>query len=631
MKGREIQARRRFTFWVVGVFSFPLSKREIGFCVSNGLLYFLPAGPSLSGFMSYSSSISKECQRVLDLMNRAAGGDLLSRVNVDALSEQFLNGGSLVDWILDHAEIGERDFGASLAGEFGLKWLDNPVFDEANADVLRSVCAPPVAIKHRVLPLVVEYAEGSDQPLSLQLAHYDPLSTLDRQIVKRMVRCPVQWVLSPRARVIAGLQKLYGVGGDIFDDLLASRDWEEGDFEFKEEVNVIDDDDEEASVVRFVNQILSEALKQEATDIHVEPVSNDLRVRFRVDGGLRRIPVPENILALQSSVIARLKLMAGLDIAEKRKPQDGRIALQVNGKPIDTRVATIPGIEGESISLRLLGQQQFDIENLGMSESLRKDIDYILARPNGIVLVTGPTGCGKSTSLFCFLSELNSEDRKIVTIEDPVENRLEGALQIAVKPEIDLTFASGLRSILRGDPNVIMVGEIRDLETAEIAIQAALTGHLVFSTLHTNDSIGGITRLIDMRVEPFLIAASVRAFIAQRLVRKLCRECCLPGDYKEEFLRSVGFPVRDVEGIFQANPDGCDACGHTGYRGRTAIYELFRVTDKVQELIVAGANKQELQRQGLVDGFASLREYGWDKVREGVTTIEEVVSSTELG
>ena len=465
----------------------------------------------------------------------------------------------------------------------------------------------------------------------LEVAHYDPFSTIDRQLVRRAAGCPIKWILSPRRKVLAGLQNFYGVGGDIFDDLLANRDWDSEDYNFAEQINVIDDEDEEASVVKFVNQIFNESLKQRATDIHIEPMRNDLRVRYRVDGVLRRVPVPDNIVALQSSVIARVKLMAGLDIAEKRKPQDGRIALQVGGLPIDTRVATIPSIEGESISLRLLGQEKFTIDRLDMFADMRKQIDEILSRPNGIVLVTGPTGCGKSTSLFCFLSALNSEDTKIVTIEDPVENRLEGAVQIAVKPEINLTFASGLRSILRGDPNVIMVGEIRDVETAEIAVQAALTGHLVFSTLHTNDSVGGITRLVDMGVEPFLIAASVRAFIAQRLVRRLCLECRVPGgDYSEEFLRKVGFPVREAGRIYSANPHGCDSCGHTGYRGRTAVYELFRITEKVQELIVNGASKQDLQRQGMLDGFINMRDYGWRRVIEGTTTIEEVVSSTEL-
>jgi type II secretory ATPase GspE/PulE/Tfp pilus assembly ATPase PilB-like protein len=578
-----------------------------------------------------ATEISSGFARILALVNDAAGEDISESVDVTAMEEQFLNGGSLIDWLLDNIELTERDFGSRLAERLLIPWEEDPYVDEGNADLLKALCSPPVAIKHRVLPLSLDFEDEEAGPTAVHLAHYDPLSTLDRQLVRRAVNCPIHWVLSPRRKVLAGLQKLYGVGGEIFDDLLANRDWDQDEFSFKEEINVIDEDDEEASVVKFVNQIFNEALNQRATDIHIEPLRNDLRVRYRVDGLLQRVSVPDNIVALQSSVIARVKLMAGLDIAEKRKPQDGRIALQVGGEPIDTRVATIPAIEGESISLRLLGQEQFDIERLQMLPHIRKEIDDILSRPNGIVLVTGPTGCGKSTSLFCFLSVLNSEDKKIVTIEDPVENRLEGAVQIAVKAEIGLTFASGLRSVLRGDPNVIMVGEIRDLETAEIAVQSALTGHLVFSTLHTNDSVAGITRLIDMGVEPFLIAASVRAFIAQRLVRRLCRECCVPGDYTEEFLRSVGYPVQDADKAFQANPDGCDTCNHTGYRGRTAVYELFRVTEKVQDLITNGSSKQDLQRQGMLDGFVPMRDYGWLKVAEGQTTIEEVVSSTELG
>lgn len=582
--------------------------------------------------MAESTAIDKGFERVLDLIGEAAGIDLRLAVDVAALREQFVNGGSLIDWLLDNVEISEKEFGAKLAEMLHLEWNEDPIVDTANADVIKAACPPQVAIKHRALLLRAEFGEGSTRPAFLEIAHYDPFSTIDRQLVRRATACPIKWILSPRRKVLGGLQKFYGVGGDIFDDLLANRDWDSDEFSFKETINVIDDEDEEASVVKFVNQILNEALKQRATDIHIEPMRNDLRVRYRVDGVLRRVPVPDNIVALQGSVIARVKLMAGLDIAEKRKPQDGRIALQVGGQPIDTRVATIPAIEGESISLRLLGQEKFTIDRLDMFADLRRQIDEILSRPNGVVLVTGPTGCGKSTSLFCFLSALNSEDTKIVTIEDPVENRLEGAVQIAVKPEINLTFASGLRSILRGDPNVIMVGEIRDVETAEIAVQAALTGHLVFSTLHTNDSVGGITRLVDMGVEPFLIAASVRAFIAQRLVRRLCLECRVPGgDYSEEFLRSVGFPVREAGKIYSANSLGCDSCGHTGYRGRTAVYELFRVTEKVQELIVSGASKQELQRQGMIDGFTNMRDYGWRKVIEGTTTIEEVVSSTELG
>ncbi|PAW60569.1 MAG: secretion system protein E [Verrucomicrobiia bacterium Tous-C2TDCM] len=581
--------------------------------------------------MAKLATSDKGFERVLGLIGEAARLDLHSSVDVDALREQFYNGGGLIDWILDKVEVAERDFGARLAEKLHLTWDGDPLVDMADAPTLKAACPPNIAMKHGVLPLRAELGEGSTRPATLEIAHYDPFSTIDRQLVRRSVGCPVKWILSPRRKVLTGQQNLYGVGGDTLDDILGRDDWEDGDGGPSEEVNNVDDNDEDASIVKFVNQIFNEALKQRATDIHIEPMRNDLRVRYRVDGVLRRVPVPDSIAALQSSVIARVKLMSGLDIAEKRKPQDGRIALQVGGKPIDTRVATIPSIEGESIALRLLGQEKFTIDRLDMFADLRKQIEEILSRPNGIVLVTGPTGCGKSTSLFCFLSALNSEDTKIVTIEDPVENRLEGAVQIAVKPEINLTFASGLRSILRGDPNVIMVGEIRDVETAEIAVQAALTGHLVFSTLHTNDSVGGITRLVDMGVEPFLIAASVRAFIAQRLVRRLCLECRVPGgDYPEEFLRKVGFPVREAGRIYSANPRGCDSCGHTGYRGRTAVYELFRITEKVQELIVEGASKQDLQRQGMLDGFINMRDYGWRKVIEGTTTIEEVVSSTEL-
>ncbi len=571
-------------------------------------------------------------EAMLGLLDRAAGGKLRNRIDVSALKEVFLNGGSIIDWVLDNASPGESDFCEGLARELQIWWLDNPAFDEANADVLKKACPPAVAIRRRSLPLKVEYEdEESDVPSRIDIAFYDPFSSLDRQLVRRAVPYPIRWVLVPRRYILAGLQKLYGVGGDIFEDILANRDWDSADLMLKDDINIIDDDDEDASVVKFVNQIFNEALNVRATDIHLEPVQNDLRVRFRVDGLLRRVPVPDNIVALRSSVIARVKHMAKLDVAEKRKPQDGRISLQVGGEPIDTRVATIPGIEGESISLRLLGQERFSIERLQMAPDIRKHVDNLLKYPNGIVLVTGPTGCGKSTSLFCFLSELNSEDCKIVTIEDPVENRLEGALQIAVKPEIDLTFASGLRSILRGDPNVIMVGEIRDLETAEIAVQAALTGHLVFSTLHTNDSIGGVTRLIDMGVEPFLISASVRAFIAQRLVRRLCPDCRVPGRYTSQFLQSVGFPQGVQSGIFSANPKGCENCGHTGYRGRVAVYELFRITSGVQEIIVGGANRHRMIEQGRADGFIPMREYGWDKVLAGITTIEEVVSSTEIG
>jgi type II secretory ATPase GspE/PulE/Tfp pilus assembly ATPase PilB-like protein len=425
------------------------------------------------------------------------------------------------------------------------------------------------------------------------------------------------------------LKKTYGVGADTFEELLEGR---EDDLPggAKEEVNVIDEDDSEASVMKFVNQILREGLQQGATDIHFEPLGHDLRIRYRIDGVLQEVPVPQRIKMLQDSLISRLKIMSGLDIAERRRPQDGRIALEIAGAPIDVRVATIPSVNGESVSLRLLGQQQFDFSSLGLDPENEKRIRNLISIPNGIVLVTGPTGSGKSTSLYTFLSAINSMERRIVTIEDPVEHKLNGVIQIAVKPEIDLTFATALRSILRGDPNIVMVGEMRDLETTEIAIRAALTGHLVFSTLHTNDAVGGITRLLDMGVEPFLVGSAVRAFIAQRLVRRLCKFCSQPANYKAEDLAAVGFPMEWANKI--RRPVGCPHCRNTGFSGRTALFEICQMSPRMQELIQRRAPANELRELALREGMVPLRKAGWETVSHGVTSVEEVVrvTSSEL-
>jgi type II secretory ATPase GspE/PulE/Tfp pilus assembly ATPase PilB-like protein len=530
---------------------------------------------------------------------------------------------SPLDDILDANIVDEEKYLRELAHDIGMTWLESipPV---EHPLPLRELCGPRIALRHRLLPIAIT-EEGDKKRLTL--ATFDPFNLVARQAAAQELNLPIDWCMASRRRIHESLRRLYGVGADTFEQILEGRDLDYERLESHDEANVIDnDDDEEASVVKFVNQIIREALEQHATDIHVEPLSTNLRIRYRIDGKLVEVTVPENIKALQSSVIARLKIMSRLDIAERRMPQDGRINLQFEGQTIDVRVATVPTVEGESVSLRLLNQEKFSLEKLGMESFVRKRIEALLHLSNGIILITGPTGSGKSTSLYSFLTEVNHPDRRIVTVEDPVENKLPGVMQIAVKSEIGLTFATALRSILRADPNIVMIGEIRDLETAEIAIRASLTGHLVFSTLHTNDALGGLSRLIDMGVEPFLVAAAVRAFLAQRLVRRLCPHCKVPRELTTLQRDEFNIP-HDIAG--QAyTPKGCDRCRNTGYSGRLAIYEAAIITPAIQEMVTHRAPAAEIRAQALKDGYLPMRYYGWHKVMQGLTTIEEIIAVT---
>ena len=370
-------------------------------------------------------------------------------------------------------------------------------------------------------------------------------------------------------------------------------------------------------------------MKERASDIHVEPFEGAIRVRFRVDDVLFEpiAPLPKT---LQASVVSRMKIMGGLNIAEKRLPQDGRIRLKIAGRDYDVRMSTVPISYGERVVMRLLPRttEMFDLERLGFSETQLAAMERLIHRPNGIVLVTGPTGSGKTTTLYAALSRINSVDKSIITLEDPVEIQLGGIGQIEVNPKIGLSFASGLRSILRQNPNVILVGEIRDLETAEIATQASLTGHLVFSTLHTNDAPSAITRLVDMGVEPFLVASSLAAVLAQRLVRVLCQECRQPHEATPEELAEIGVrakngPVR----VFQ--PAGCPRCNHTGYRGRLGIFELMGIDDDVRHLITQTSDSKSIKRKAMEKGMNPLRADGARKVLRGLTSIAEVLRVTE--
>src|ERR1700730_5922125 len=533
---------------------------------------------------------------------------------------QNMNGGSWTARGLDSGKVDEQRF-LSVIGNFfrvPVKSLEPKTIDRKTLSILPS----RFVFQHHILPIEVKES-------SVVLATYDLFTSLVRQLTGQLLKKPAEGVLVPRAQLLRAMKSLYGVGAETFDEILKSK----RDFEILQEGETATDissDDPEASVVKFVNQIIREAIVERATDIHVEPLENDIRIRYRIDGILHEVAVPPQLRLLHSAIISRLKVMSHMDIAERRLPQDGRMNLQASNQEIDVRVSTIPTVNGESISLRLLarGGQQFGFDRLDMSKKQEKTIRHLLGQPNGIILLIGPTGCGKSTSLYFFLSSINSVQRRIITIEEPVEYRLPGVSQIDVKPEIDLTFAKGLRHILRQDPNVVMVGEIRDIETADIAIRAAMTGHLVFSTLHTNDAVGGITRLLDMDVEPFLLASVVKAFIAQRLVRTICPECVGIVDYPKEYLAEISFPIKEL-GVQFRRGAGCDQCRQTGYQGRAAIYEICLVTEPLRKMIMQKRDGGELKQCAIAEGMETLRQDGWRRVAQGKTTIEEVVRVTQ--
>ncbi|MBM3891709.1 MAG: type II/IV secretion system protein, partial [Verrucomicrobia bacterium] len=388
---------------------------------------------------------------------------------------------------------------------------------------------------------------------------------------------------------------------------------------------------QEASVVKFVNQIIAEAKRDRATDIHVEPMEDDLRIRYRIDGVLVQVPVPAVLKRIQASIISRVKVMANMDIAEKRLPQDGAINVRVGGEQIDIRVSTVPSIHGESVSLRLLARSTMllGLDKLGMTKEEEKIFRRLIDRPHGIILVTGPTGSGKSTTLYACLSTINTIDQRIMTVEEPVENQLAGIIQIQVRPDIGLTFARGLRHILRQDPDIIMVGEIRDLETAEIAVRAALTGHLVFATLHTNDAPSGFTRLIDMGIEPFLITSSVDAIIAQRLVRTLCPTCKVEDRPTEEMMDRLGVLGEQFKHTKFYRGVGCEQCRRTGYKGRTAIYEIMLMSEPIRPLVVDRRPATELKKAAMEHGMKTLRDDGLGKAAAGITSLEEVLRVTQ--
>ena len=482
-----------------------------------------------------------------------------------------------------------------------------------------------VAVQYQVIPIKVE--EGV-----LAAAVCDPFVPGLLGAVRFAARMPVRFVLATREEVGRAYEKYYGVGAETIDELAQGELGEDDDMELFIGDKEIAEGDQEASIIKFVNQVIWNAHKSRATDIHFEPHEDELRIRHRIDGILHQMSLPPSLKQLQSALISRIKVMSGMNIAEKRLPQDGRINVRIKGEEIDIRVSTVPTVYGESVSLRLLlrGSILKGLDTLGMVPRIETSIKEIINKPHGIMLVTGPTGSGKSTSLYAFLNTINSTDKRIMTVEDPVEYELKGINQVSVKSDIGRTFAHVLRHFLRQDPDVIMVGEIRDGETADIAIQAANTGHLVFSTLHTNDAPSAYTRLIDMGAEPFLVADAIVAVMAQRLVRTACPECREPHQYPNEDLVKVEFPMDKLGDRKIMKGAGCDQCGEIGYQGRTGIYELLVSSEAVDQLVIDRAPASQIGQAARDEGMRTLRDDGWDKVVNGTTTVEEVLRVTQV-
>ena len=467
---------------------------------------------------------------------------------------------------------------------------------------------------------------------SIVIATVDPLDFYPLDEISAATGLAVEPVLADRTEINKLIKNHLGVGGETVDDLIEAK-FEDG-IELLEELETdnseLSEMVQEASVVRLVNEILLEAIETRTSDVHIESQADGIVVRYRIDGILHTQPVPSEINHFRAAIISRLKIMAHLNIAEKRLPQDGRIKLKVKGREVDVRVSVIPMIHGEGLVMRILdkGAMVFDLKHLGMATDTYDAFSELIRLPHGIILVTGPTGSGKTTTLYSSLIEINKPSTKIITTEDPVEYQLAGINQIQVHPKIGLTFAQSLRSILRHDPDVVLVGEIRDLETAENAIQASLTGHLVFSTLHTNDASGAFTRMVDMGVEPFLVASTVEAVMAQRLVRRICEDCREPYDPKETELPK-DFPFEELDGRAIYRSVGCRKCRDVGFLGRMGVYELLITTEKIRSLAHDRASSWEIKKAALSEGMKTLRDDGWRKVIDGKTTIDEVLRITK--
>ncbi len=542
----------------------------------------------------------------------------------EALAYQQEKGGRLGEVLLHLRILREEQVLEALAQQFDMTWIPHLDSTHVDHEVIKKV---PIAFcrRYRVLPL-------RDENGAILTASSDPLETVAMDDLRLLLGKPIAPVLTSTVALLARLNRAYddianpAGAEEVMEDIAANESLDQLAHELDEPQDLLDATDE-APIIRLVNSVLFQAVRQRASDIHFESFERGLVVRYRIDGVLYPVLTPPK--HLQASIIARLKIMAGLNIAEKRLPQDGRFAIRTAGKDVDLRVSVLPTSHGERVVLRLLEKENrlLNLSEMGFSKERLAVIHQLIQLAHGIILVTGPTGSGKTTTLYAALTHINSPDKNIITVEDPVEYQLLGVGQMQVNPKINLTFAAGLRSILRQDPDVIMIGEIRDRETAEIAIHASLTGHLVFSTLHTNDAASAATRLIDMGIEPFLVASSVVAVLAQRLLRRICPDCKRPYRASEDELSRLDLPPGSAVTLYRGA--GCAACSQTGYRGRIGIFELMVLDDDIRRLIGGKADSTAIKQTAIAKGMVTLKQEGAERVIQGQTTLEEVMRITQ--
>ncbi len=540
---------------------------------------------------------------------------LLTEAQLDAaLAEQGRSGKPLGRLLIESGTISESELVRTLARQVGLEFVD--LNDRPIDASVASLVTESLARRYQAIP--IGWEDGR-----LIVAMADPSNVFAVDDIRAIAGAEVRTVVATASQITETIERFYRMDTDVDAVVQAATEDAADDQDLAKVSELVED----APIVKFVNLLVTQAVGDRASDIHVEPTEHDLRIRFRIDGVLHE--VMRSPRSIQAGVISRLKVMADINIAERRIPQDGRISMKVGGRGIDLRVATLPTVYGEKVVMRILdkGSAVLRLEELGFLPETEARFAQSYTKPYGAILVTGPTGSGKSTTLYATLNQLNSPDRNIITVEDPVEYRLPGINQVQIHPKAGLTFASALRSILRSDPDVVLVGEIRDRETAVIAVEAALTGHLVLSTLHTNDAASTPLRLVEMGVEPFLVTSSLDCVVAQRLARRLCDKCKDPYQPTEAELAEAHWPMQDLEGSewpVLHHAIGCTSCGRTGYRGRFAIHEVMTVTEEIERLIIERRSTEDLQKTAVMQGMMTLRTEGLRKVAMGYTTLEEI-------